>query len=87
MDQPKTVVSSGWFTPKNHHFLVPILGLGPLANGRNLWLINGGDPSYLLNGMILPPSNELANKCFGCHLDLLGQDAWKKIHKYSPKWW
>ena len=27
--------------------------VGPLPNGRTLWLINGGDPNYLLSGMIL----------------------------------
>ena len=24
--------------------------VGPLTNGRTLWLINGGDPNYLLTG-------------------------------------
>ena len=28
-------------------------GVVPLANGRTLWLINGGDPNHLLTGMIL----------------------------------
>ena len=27
--------------------------VGPLPNGRTPWLINGGDPNHLLNGMIL----------------------------------
>ncbi len=27
--------------------------VGPLPNGLSKWLINGGDPNYLLNGMIL----------------------------------
>ena len=27
--------------------------VGPLPNGRTLWLINGGDPNHLLSGMIL----------------------------------
>ena len=27
--------------------------MGPLINGRTSWLINGGDPNYLLSGMIL----------------------------------
>ena len=27
--------------------------MGPLPNGRTPWLINGGDPNYLLTGMIL----------------------------------
>ena len=32
----------------------PLNGVvGPLTNGRTSWLINGGDPNYLLTGMIL----------------------------------
>ena len=27
--------------------------VGPLPNGRTPWLINGGDPNYLLSGVIL----------------------------------
>ena len=27
--------------------------MGPLINGRKKWLINGGDPNYLLTGMTL----------------------------------
>ena len=27
--------------------------MGPLPNGRTLWLINGGDPNHLLIRMIL----------------------------------
>ena len=27
--------------------------LGPFPNGRTSWLSNGGDPNYLLTGMIL----------------------------------
>ena len=30
----------------------PLTGVvGPLPNGRTLWLINGGDPNYLLSGI------------------------------------
>ena len=25
----------------------------PIPNGRTSWLINGGDPNHLLNGMVL----------------------------------
>ena len=36
----------------------PIHGvMGPLTNGRTSWLINGGDPNYLLTGMILQVYN------------------------------
>ena len=31
----------------------PLNGVIPLINGRTPWLINGGDPNYLLTGMIL----------------------------------
>ena len=31
----------------------PITGILPLPNGRTPWLINGGDPNHLLNGMII----------------------------------
>ena len=33
--------------------------MGPLINGRTLWLINGGDPNYLLSGMILQVGDEM----------------------------
>ena len=35
--------------------------VGPLPNGRTPWLINGGDPNYLLSGMILQVSNTQAS--------------------------
>ena len=31
----------------------PLSRVVPLPNGRTSWLINGGDPNYLLSGMIL----------------------------------
>ena len=31
----------------------PLTGVVPLPNGRTPWLINGGDPNYLLSGVIL----------------------------------
>ena len=31
----------------------PLCGVIPLPNGRTPWLINGGDPNYLLSGKIL----------------------------------
>ena len=30
---------------------------GPLPNGRTSWLLNGGDPSYLLSGVTLQVNN------------------------------
>ena len=39
---------------ENHRLKSPIPGVvGPLTNGRTLWLINGGDPNHLLTGVIL----------------------------------
>ena len=37
--------------------LTSLTGVVPFSNGRTSWLINGGDPNYLLTGMILqvPP--------------------------------
>ena len=37
----------------------PLTGVvGPFTNGRTSWLINGGDPNYLLPGMILQVGGE-----------------------------
>ena len=47
----KTSRARSWSTM----VIVDPLGLWgfPSIHGRNLWLINRGDPNYLLNGMIL----------------------------------
>ena len=39
----------------------PIPGVLPFTNGRNSWLINSGDPNYLLIGMILQAGTYIAN--------------------------
>ena len=35
--------------------------VGPLPNGRTLWLINGGDPNYLISGVILQVRRHLSS--------------------------
>ena len=35
--------------------------MGPLLNDRYSWLINGGDPNYLLSGMVLQIEQVLEN--------------------------
>ena len=65
------VVSWTWFWgvhledhPRTRKWLItmvsccPLNGVIPLINGRTSWLIYGGDPKYLLSGMILQASIE-----------------------------
>ena len=39
--------------------------MGPLRNGGNPWLIDGGDPNHLLIGMILQVPGNSAGDLFG----------------------
>ncbi len=50
-DHPRT---DGYVVNNHGDRVRPLTGvMGPLINGRTSWLINGGDPNYLLTGMIL----------------------------------
>ena len=46
--------------------------VGPLPNGRTPWLINGGDPNYLLSGVILQAGYE-KNTCIALDGHAQGQ--------------
>ena len=48
---PRTDGPSGFHNPWLVRFRPRVVG--PLPNGRTPWLIHGGDPNYLLSGMIL----------------------------------
>ena len=51
MDQWGTIPGLGYVVNSHGDHFRPLTGdMGPLPNGRNPWLINGGDPNYLLSG-------------------------------------
>ena len=69
--------------------------MGPLPNGRTLWLINGGDPNHLLTWTILQIEflnrikgiwgiMPLLNHHFGCLLGglvtIIAQALFKQVH-------
>ena len=39
--------------------------MGLLPNGRTAWLVNGGDPNYLLTGMILQVARGILTSSLG----------------------